>query len=107
MQVIRTATALLVDDEPESRKANLGRLEEQGYLVTVAESATEALTRARQSAPKVIFVHLAGVGGGNVSLIQALRADDSCRHIPVVVVNNHRDARVIKTKLRTVQRAGW
>jgi CheY-like chemotaxis protein len=107
MDATRTAAALLVDDEPASRKANQERLEDQGYLVTVAENATEALTRARQSAPKVIFVHLVATGLGNVSLIQALRADDGCRHIPVVVVTNHLDVRVEKTKLRTVQRAGW
>lgn len=107
MDATRTATALLVDDEPASRKANQGRLEDQGYLVTVAESATEALSRVRQSAPKVIFVHLGTTGLGNLSLIQALRSDDGCRHIPVVVVTNHRDVRVEKTKLRTVQRAGW
>jgi two-component system phosphate regulon response regulator PhoB len=107
MDVTRAATALLVDDEPASRKANQGRLEDQGYHVTVAENATEALARVKQSAPKVIFVHL-GVGSrGNVSLIQALRSDDYCRHIPVVVVTNRADVRVEKTKLRTVQRAGW
>jgi len=103
----RSATALLVDDEPVSRDANRGRLEGQGYLVTVAVNATEALSRARQSLPKVIFVHLAGSGHSNVSLIQALRSDDSCRHIPVVVVTNQSEAVVPKSKLRTVQRAGW
>jgi CheY-like chemotaxis protein len=107
MDATRTATALLVDDEPASRKSNQGRLEDQGYLVTVAENATQALSRVRQSAPKVIFVHLVATGLGNRSLIQALRSDDACRHIPVVVVTNHRDARVEKTKLRTVQRQGW
>jgi CheY-like chemotaxis protein len=107
MDATRTATALLVDDEPASRKANQGRLEDQGYLVTVAENASEALTRARQSAPKVIFVHLGTAGLGNLTLIQALRSDDGCRHIPVVVVTNQRDVRVEKTKLRTVQRQGW
>src|SRR5450759_1159545 len=107
MDASRAATALLVDDEPASRRANQGRLEDQGYFVTVAENAKEALSRVRQSAPKVIFVHLGGAGLGNLSLIQALRADDGCRHIPIVVVTNHRDVRVEKTKLRTVQRGGW
>ena len=107
MDATRAGTALLVDDEQASRTANQGRLEGQGYVVTVAESATEGLTRAKQSAPKVIFVHLAAGGRGTVGLIQALRADDGCRHIPVVVVTNERDARVEKTKLHTVQRQAW
>jgi chemosensory pili system protein ChpA (sensor histidine kinase/response regulator) len=107
MDATRAATALLVDDEPASREANQGRLEDQGYLVTVAENATEALSRVKQSVPKVIFVHLAGGSRGNISLIQALRSDDGCRHIPVVVVTNQRDARVEKTKLHTVNRQSW
>ena len=107
MDATRGSVALLVDDEPASRKANQGRLEDQGYLVTVAETASEALSRARQSAPKVIFVHLAAGGRGNISLIQALRSDDGCRHIPVVVVTNQRDAQVEKTKLHTVNRQSW
>jgi CheY-like chemotaxis protein len=107
MGTARTATALLVDDEPASRKANLGRLEDQGYLVTVAENATQALRSVRQAAPTVIFVHLLASGPGNLPLIQALRSDDSCRHIPVVVVTNHSDFRMEKTKLQTVQRQSW
>jgi CheY-like chemotaxis protein len=107
MDGTRPTTALLIDDEPASRKANQGRLEDQGYLVTVVENATEALSRVRRSAPKIIFVHLGANGLGNLSLIQALRSDDASRHIPVVVVTNHRDVGVEKTKLRTVQRAGW
>jgi CheY-like chemotaxis protein len=107
MDITSTATALLVDDEPGSRNANQVRLEGQGYLVIVAENATEALRRVKQSAPKVIFVHLVTTGRDNLALIQALRADDSCRHIPVVVVTNHLDIRVEKTKLKTVHRAAW
>jgi CheY-like chemotaxis protein len=107
MDATRAATALLVDDEPASRKANQGRLEDQGYLVTVAENETEALSHARHSVPKVIFVHLVASGLGNLSLIQALRSDDGCRHIPVVVVTNHNDFGVKTTKLRTVQRQRW
>jgi CheY-like chemotaxis protein len=107
MDATRTATALLVDDEPASRTANQERLVNQGYVVTVADNAVEALSRVRQAVPKVIFVHLVASGRGNLSLIQALRSEDVSRHIPVVVVTNHRDYRVEKTKLRTVQRQGW
>jgi CheY-like chemotaxis protein len=107
LDATRAATALLVDDEPASRRANLGRLEGQGYLVTVAENEKEGLSHARQSTPQVIFVHLVASSLGNVSLIQALRSDDGCRHIPVVVVTNHNDFGMQTTKLRPVQRQRW
>src|ERR1700682_6486895 len=100
MDNTRSPAALLVDDEPASRTANLARLRNQGYLVTVAENATEALSRVRQWAPNIIFVHLVANRLGNLDLIQALRSNDGCRHIPIVVVTNHLDVRMEKTKLR-------
>ena len=102
---IRTTTALLVDDEPDSCRANQGRLEGQGYLVIVARNETEAVSRAKQSSPKIIFVHLVA-GQGSLHLMQALRSDDGCRHIPVILMTDHRDARVDKAKLRTMRREG-
>src|ERR1700686_1153717 len=82
----RTSPALLVDDDSGTWLANQRRLEDDGYSVVVARSGTEGLGRARQSAPNVIFIHLVGNGQDRLSFIQALRSDDSCRHIPVVVM---------------------
>jgi twitching motility two-component system response regulator PilH len=107
MDASRTTTALLVDDEPHSRRAQQTRLEDEGYNVVVAQDQAEALARARQSAPKVIFIHLAATGPGNLGLIQALRSDDTFRHIPVVVIPNHLDAVAWRKKLRTVHRDVW
>jgi CheY-like chemotaxis protein len=98
-------TALLVDDEPLSRKAAQARLEGEGYMVFAASGQTEALAQARQVAPNVIFVHASTAG--NLPLIQALRSDDSCRHIPIVVLREGKDVRIASTKLKTVPRDGW
>ncbi len=99
-------TALLVDDEPLSRKAEQARLEGEGYTVFAASGQTEALAQARLTAPNVIFVHV-GSAGGNLPLIQALRSDDACRHIPIVVIRGGKDVRIASTKLKTVPRDGW
>lgn len=107
MDANRTSTALLVDDDPASRKAQLERLESEGYSVVVAQNHGEGLARAKQSAPKVIFVHLVTSGSGNLPLIQALRSDDDCRHIPIVVIKDHTDMRMARTKLRSVHRDVW
>jgi CheY-like chemotaxis protein len=102
----RPTIALLVDDEADSRKANQARLEGEGYSVMVAQTEAEALNRARQAAPRVIYMHLMA-GPGNMRLIQALRADDSCRHIPVVVIRDKPTAtKVVPSKLRSVPREG-
>ena len=100
-------TALLVDDEPASRTAHQTRLEGEGYTVFVAQNQADALSRARQATPQVIFVHL--LADGNMPLIQALRADDTCRHIPVVVLKDHPPVRAVpgRAKLHAVPHDSW
>ncbi len=100
-------TALLVDDESTSRLAHSARLEGEGYTVFVAQNQADALTRAKQVAPKVIFAHLGQSGLGNLALIQALRSDDTCRHIPVVVVRDQTALAAKPAKLRPVPHDSW
>jgi two-component system alkaline phosphatase synthesis response regulator PhoP len=102
-----TRTALLVDDEPASLTAHRARLVGEGYTVFVAENHADALSRAKQSLPKVIFVHLVAAASGNLPLIQALRSDDSCRHIPVVVIKDRTDVPAPKSKLHAVPHDSW
>jgi CheY-like chemotaxis protein len=106
MDASHRPTALLVDDEPLSRKSEQARLEGEGYMVFAAGGVTEAVAQARQTAPNVIFVHAVSTGS-NLPLIQALRSDDACRHIPIVVIRGGADARMARTKLKTVPRDGW
>ncbi|HEX9560817.1 MAG TPA: response regulator [Candidatus Dormibacteraeota bacterium] len=100
-------TALLVDDELTSRAAHSARLEGEGYTVFVAQNQADALSRAKQVAPKVIFAHLGRSGLGNLALIQALRSDDTCRHIPVVVVRDQPAVAAKPAKLRPVPHDSW
>jgi hypothetical protein len=44
---------------------------------------------------------------GNVQFMQALRADDSCRHIRVVVLPNRARVDPAKKPLRPVPRDAW
>jgi CheY-like chemotaxis protein len=103
----RVASALLVDDDPGSQQANLQRLENEGYSVVLVRDESDALARAKQLLPSAIFVHLVMRSGGNVAFMQALRADDSCRHIRVVVLPRQAPAEPAKRPLRAVPRDGW
>ena len=100
----RIATALLVDDDPETQQANTQRLEDDGYSVVLVRNEDDGLARAKQTAPGVIFVHLRSTAAGNVPFIQALRAIDSSRHIRVVVLRSQPRFVLPKTRLRTVPR---
>jgi CheY-like chemotaxis protein len=103
----RTSTALLVDDDSASSLATQRRLEDDGYSVVVARSGTEGLGRARQSAPNVIFIHLVANGQDRLGFIQALRSDDSCRHIPVVVLTGRPMPTARLKGLHGVNRERW
>jgi CheY-like chemotaxis protein len=111
MDANHTVSALLVDNDPGSQQATLRRLEDEGYSVVLVRDQNDGLARAKQMAPNVIFLHLVNGESGSIPFIQALRADDSCRHIRVVVVRE--PARVqpridlTKKQLRTVPRDGW
>jgi len=102
-----TRIALLVDDELASRAAHQTRLESQGFTVFVAMNQADALSRAKLSAPKVIYAHLSASGAGNLPLIHALRSDDTCRHIPVVVIADGRSVGPRRTNLHAVPHDSW
>lgn len=106
MDINRVATALLVDDDPRSQQVNQQRLEEEGFSVVLVRNESEGLARAKQILPTAIFVHLVS-GSGNVPFVQALRADDSCRHIRVVVLPDQARVDPARKPLRPVPRDGW
>lgn len=102
---LRSTTALLVDDDAASYQATQKRLEDDGYSVLLARDATEGLSRARQSMPNVIFTHLVAGGRDNVAFIQALRSDDACRHLSVIVLSG--PPKSSPGSLRPVSRDRW
>jgi CheY-like chemotaxis protein len=104
---IRTINALLVDDDDASFQATQRRLEDDGYSVFLARDGSEGLARAKRSVPDVIFTHLVAGGHGNVAFIQALRAEDACRHVPVVVLTGRPESGPRRKQLRPVSRDRW
>ena len=103
----QTPIALLVDTDGSTRQANQQSLENQGYRVVVAGDEAEALGLATRSAPSSIFIHVPAGRPGALSLIQALRANDSSRHIPVVVLKDQPKVRTAGKELKSVQRDMW
>jgi CheY-like chemotaxis protein len=107
MDTVRTHTALLVDDDAVSRKLNQQRLEGDGYNVAIASDRVGAVSSAKRSAPKVIFIHMAGGRAGSLPLIEALRSDDACRHIRIVVLPDQAVRARGDRKLHAVSRDLW
>jgi CheY-like chemotaxis protein len=104
---VRTANVLLVDDDDASYQATQRRLEDDGYSVIVARDGIEGLSRAKRSLPDLIFTHLVAGGHNNVAFLQALRSDDGCRHVPVIVLSGTLESGPRHKQLRPVSRDRW
>lgn len=98
---------LLVDDDRASTAAHRKRLQHLGYHVVETADTGAALTIARQSAPRIIFLRMDRTGSGLTRFLQALRADDSTRHIPVAMLSNGGDRSTEPMGLRSVRREVW
>lgn len=78
---------LVVDDEPGIRRSLQGALSDEGFSVSLAESANEALERLESSRPDVVFldIWMPGIDGMQaLSEIRALYPD-----LPVIVMSGH------------------
>ena len=77
---------LLVEDNEKNRKLAHDVLVHQGYRVSDAESAEEALRLVREQSPSLVLmdIHLPGMDG--IAALRQLRADPATRTIPVMAV---------------------
>jgi PleD family two-component response regulator len=72
-----------------------------------APDSEAALTIAQQSAPRLIFLSIDRSGSGRTRFLQALRANDHTRHIPVAMLSNGHDRSMEHVGLRQVGRELW
>ena len=80
------ASILVVDDEPDIVRVVVRIMEARGHTVATAHDGVEALAQVRASRPDVIIldVNLPGMNGFEVC--NRLRADESTRTIPIVMM---------------------
>jgi two-component system KDP operon response regulator KdpE len=81
---------LIVDDEPQFRRALRLSLEVQGFDVRDAGSGSEALNLIRSRAPDLILLdwRMPGADGG-----QVCRAIRACSDVPIIVVTSRQRGR--------------
>ena len=79
---------LVVEDDARIRTSLRMALEEDGYVVTEAESSEEALARFAAATPDVVLVDLVLPAMGGFELIRRLRRDSG---VPIIVVSARGD----------------
>jgi CheY-like chemotaxis protein len=85
-----SCTVMVVDDEPDVRFLLRITLEGAGYGVVEAAHGEAALEQVRRSPPQLVLTDrmMPRMNGGE--LIERLRADESTRAIPIVIISGTR-----------------
>ena len=82
--MIRLANVLVVHADPTASDELLARLSHNGYHAVVATSAEQAVAQARTEHPDLILIGT--VDTTPVALGAALKQDEACAEIPMVVI---------------------
>ena len=85
-----SCTVMVVDDEPDIRYLLRITLEGAGYGVVEAAHGEAALEQVRRSLPQLVLTDrmMPRMSGGE--LIERLRADESTKAIPIVLISGTR-----------------
>jgi CheY-like chemotaxis protein len=93
---------LIVDDSISNLKLAKFLLRQEGFEVTTAENAEEALTVLGKLTPRLVLMDIQLPGMDGLQLTRRLRQDDSMRDVPIVAFT----ASVIKGDEEIARTAG-
>ncbi len=79
------ATVLVADDQPANRLLIVALLEHAGHRCVQASDGSEALKLALEIVPDLLVTDLGMPGLHGVALLEALRADDRTKQLPIVL----------------------
>jgi two-component system KDP operon response regulator KdpE len=88
---MNTATILVVDDEPQLRRAMKATLTDLGYSVIEARTGEEALEKLRSDSPDLILLDLNMPGIGGLETCRAIRQTSDTPVIVLSVRNTERE----------------
>jgi CheY-like chemotaxis protein len=83
------ATILVVEDNEPSRDALARRLERRGFRTLLAADGRQAVSVAQSGQPDLILMDLGLPGIDGWEATRQLKADDSTRRIPIIVLSAH------------------
>ena len=76
---------LIVDDSPTDRQFLSELLAKNGFQVSTAENADEALAKAKQLKPDLVLMDVVMPGMNGYQATRALAKDDATKHIPIII----------------------
>lgn len=82
---------LVVDDEPDIVALVAYHLAKEGYRVSTASTGPDALAIAKRDRPALVVLDLMLPGMSGFEVLEQLRADDSTRHIAVLMLTARKE----------------
>jgi twitching motility two-component system response regulator PilH len=76
---------LIVDDSPTDRQFLSELLAKNGFQVSTAENADEALAKAKQLKPDLVLMDVVMPGQSGFQATRALSRDEATKQIPVII----------------------
>ena len=91
---------LFIEDDPAVAEMYKLKLELDGYQVQVATDGEAAIAMATQAPPDIIFLDIRLPKVDGLAVLEALRADERTRHVPVVILSNYSERELVERGLK-------
>ena len=82
----RSASVLVIDDQPFFTNMLRGALEQQGFRVLVANSGADGLALAKKHVPDAILLDIEMPVMDGFAVCEQLRKDDAVKHVPILIL---------------------
>ena len=79
---------LVVDDSPTDRQHLSELLSKNGFKVSTADSAEDAMAKLKQSRPDLVLMDVVMPGQNGFQATRALSKDESTKNIPVILCSS-------------------
>jgi twitching motility two-component system response regulator PilH len=76
---------LVVDDSPTDRQHLTELLTKNGYKVSAAASAEEALAEVKATKPDLVLMDVVMPGQNGFQATRTLASDEATKHIPIII----------------------
>ncbi|MBI2973781.1 MAG: response regulator, partial [Armatimonadetes bacterium] len=97
---VNKGTILIIDDQERSRSLYRALLLREGYEVLEAESGERGLELVKSAKPDVIILDLFLPALSGSDVLERIRADDSTKKIPIIVLSVEGEKDAIQKLLR-------
>jgi CheY-like chemotaxis protein len=91
---------LFVEDDPAVAQMYRLKLELDGYSVEIASDGEQAVVKALEDPPDIVFLDIRLPKLDGLGVLEALRGQEQTRQIPVVILSNYSERELIDRGLK-------